>query len=420
MEFIPLYWAIPLFMSLVLIEIIHEFHNGHKTHRFNSTLANLSVGVVEMIVGASSHLLILFFYILVFEHWAFVKWEPSPLMWCVGLLAYEVCYYWKHRLAHEVNLLWGAHIVHHQSEDMNFSTATRLSATSSIWGVFFYMPIALLGITPFVFMVVKALTLTYQFFIHTEHISRLPRWFEFIFNTPSHHRVHHAYQEQYLDKNYGSLLIIWDRIFGTFAEEKEKPVYGTLKKLDSWNPVEVNISYYRNIASWISKSTSIKDKLRVIFGRSDMIPEYLIEDSNSQDHNGRDEKYNAGSKLSKAISIYVLIQFIMILSLAFLLLFFYHDLNWWEVVLVTFWALMSLNLLGQLLQGKRKSVFWMEIGKHISLFLILAVQYIWGSLILANGLALCIFPFCSALLWIVVNASEVAFARRLKRTSPRS
>ena len=383
MDYIPLYWAIPVFMSLVLIEIFYEYREGEKTHRFNSTLANLSVGAVEMIVGASSHLIVLFVYILAFESIAIFQWENTAAIWLIGLLAYEFCYYWKHRFGHEVNLLWGAHVVHHQSEDMNFSTAVRLSATSSIWGSLFYLPVAILGVPPFVFMIVKALTLTYQFFIHTEHISRLPAWFEFIFNSPAHHRVHHACQEQYLDKNYGSLLIIWDRLFGTFADEKEQPVYGAVKKIDSWNPVYVNTAYYHQIVEWLKQSRSIKDTLQIVFGRPDSLPQYLFGETGSMKGEKLikpNEKYDAGHQNSRLLKFYCLLQFIVALSLAFCLLFFYEDLRWWEIGLISLWSLTSLSLLGKLLQGDLRNLFRWESTKHLAMLVVMIIMLEYGSI----------------------------------------
>ncbi|MEM9526151.1 MAG: sterol desaturase family protein, partial [Bacteroidota bacterium] len=368
-----------------VLEIVHEHHEGEKTHRFNSTLANLSVGIVEMIIGASSHLIILFSYAFAFEYWAILHWSISPAMWIVGLLAYEFCYYWKHRMGHEVNILWGAHIVHHQSEDMNFSTATRLSATSSLWGVFFYLPIAILGVNPFVFMVVKAVTLAYQFFIHTEHIGRLPAWFEYIFNSPAHHRVHHAQQEQYLDKNYGSLLIIWDRLFNTFADETTQPVYGAIKQIDSWNPIHVNLAYYKQIMYWMKRCRTSRDKFRLIFGRPDSIPAYLINHSSKDrkesvrgDHYAI-KKYNAGNHLSPYMKGYAISQFILSLCTAFCLLFYYHYLGWWEIILISCWSLYVLNNLGRLLEGNMESFLKRELIKYLGLAILLCLVLYWGS-----------------------------------------
>jgi sterol desaturase/sphingolipid hydroxylase (fatty acid hydroxylase superfamily) len=186
---------------------------------------------------------------------------PTWAAWVVAFFAIDFVYYWWHRWSHEVNVLWAVHSVHHQSEDYNLSVALR-QAVLSVWTIWpLHLPLALLGVPPVVFLVVDSLSTLYQFWIHTELIGTMG-FFEWLFNTPSQHRVHHAINPQYLDKNYAATLCIWDRIFGTFEKEVEQPVYGLVKPLASFDPMWAQIAHFFDMARRSSGYTGL-DKLRV-------------------------------------------------------------------------------------------------------------------------------------------------------------
>jgi sterol desaturase/sphingolipid hydroxylase (fatty acid hydroxylase superfamily) len=176
--------------------------------------------------------------------------------WAVALVGIDFVYYWDHRAGHEVRLLWASHVVHHSSQKYNLSTALRQTWTGE-YTVLFFLPVALVGVPVELVLAAWSLNLVYQFWIHTEAIDKLPRWFEAVFNTPSHHRVHHGSQAQYLDRNYGGVLIVWDRLFGTFEPEGERVRYGLTKNLETSNPLRVATHEYvaiwrdlRTAASW--------------------------------------------------------------------------------------------------------------------------------------------------------------------------
>ena len=165
-------------------------------------------------------------YVLVYNHFAlFALPADDWRVWVGALIAYDFFYYWNHRIDHEVGLFWAAHVVHHQSDAFNLSTALRQPSSGVLLGWIFYLPMAIAGVPPVVFVAVGLIDLLYQFWIHTELIGKLG-WFDRVFASPSNHRVHHGVNDQYLDKNYGGILILWDRLFGTFEEEVEKPVFG--------------------------------------------------------------------------------------------------------------------------------------------------------------------------------------------------
>jgi sterol desaturase/sphingolipid hydroxylase (fatty acid hydroxylase superfamily) len=257
--------ATPVFLLLIAIEFAVGHARGRNTYRLNDTLNSIGLGVMSQVTGVFGKLLRVGLYTLVFEHVALTRLPVDSLwVWAFALLFYDFCYYWLHRGGHRVAVLWAAHAVHHQSEDYNLGTALRQTSSGFFLGWVFYMPMALAGVPPLVFGTVALIDLLYQYWVHTQQIGRLG-WFDRWFCSPSNHRVHHAVNDAYLDKNYGGILIIWDRLFGTFKEEDdaEPCVYGTRSPLRSWNPVWANLQVYRDLVqdSWHARSWA--DKLRV-------------------------------------------------------------------------------------------------------------------------------------------------------------
>jgi hypothetical protein len=179
---------------------------------------------------------------------------------------YDLCYYWLHRMGHERNILWAAHSVHHQSEDYNLSTALRQTSTGFLLSWIFYLPLAVIGVPLGVFVAVASLNLLYQFWVHTRHIPKLG-WFEYLFVTPSNHRAHHAQNAIYMDRNYGGVFIVWDRLFGSFQEELDgdPPIFGVTTPLASWNPLWANVQFYAQLAADARRAQSWWDRLRIWF-----------------------------------------------------------------------------------------------------------------------------------------------------------
>ena len=189
-------------------------------------------------------------------------------MWALALLGWDHQYYWHHRFEHEVRLLWACHVNHHSSEKYNLSTALRQPWTPWL-SIVMYPPLALLGVPPWLVLVSGGINLVCQFWVHSEAIGKLPGWFELVFNTPSHHRVHHGSNPACLDKNYGGILMVWDRLFGTFAEEDERVVYGLTKSLHSYNPLVIATHEYVAIAADLARSRSLDEVLGHLLGRPD-------------------------------------------------------------------------------------------------------------------------------------------------------
>src|SRR6056300_162857 len=266
--------AVPFFLALILAEFIYGIIRGRNTYRLNDTINSLSMGSLSslsglMIVGGSALI-----YEVVVEAFALTQLSAeSTLVWVATFIFYDLAYYWKHRLGHEVALFWGSHVSHHQSEDYNLGTALRQTSID-FHGFLFLIPFFIVGVPGEVLVATVSLNLIYQFWVHTQHVPKLGP-IEWIMVTPSNHRVHHARNDQYVDKNYGGVFIIWDRIFGTFQDElaEEPAVYGLRKPLNSWNPLWANTHVYWRLLVDFVKIKGIKNKTQLLFKRPGWLPE---------------------------------------------------------------------------------------------------------------------------------------------------
>jgi alkylglycerol monooxygenase len=259
--------ATPVFLLMIAAEIAWGVWRGRNTYRLNDAINSISLGMLSQISAVLTRLFRVGIYTAIYSWvplWHNDAFWMSPAGWVLALVFYDFCYYWLHRAGHEVAIFWAAHVVHHQSQDYNLSTALRQTSSGALLGWIFYVPMALAGVPPLVFGIVALIDLLYQFWVHTEHVGKLG-WFDRWFCSPSNHRVHHAVNDNYLDRNYGGVLVIWDRLFGSFKEEGEKCVYGTRAPLESWDPLWSNAEVYWALArdSWHAKSWA--DKVRVWF-----------------------------------------------------------------------------------------------------------------------------------------------------------
>lgn len=257
--------ATPVFLALIGIELAVGLSRGRNTYRLADALNSIGLGIFSQVIGLFTKLLMFGLYVAVYERAALWRLPVNSLaVWVAGLLLYDLLYYWYHRLGHTVAVLWAAHAVHHQSEDYNLSTALRQTGSGWLFGWLFYLPMAVLGFPPLVFGVVAMIDLLYQYWVHTQQVGRLgafDRWF----CSPSNHRVHHAVNDRYLDRNFGGILVVWDRLFGSFVEEDdaEPCVYGTRSPLRSWNPLWANLQVYAGLWREMRLCSRFGDKLRV-------------------------------------------------------------------------------------------------------------------------------------------------------------
>jgi alkylglycerol monooxygenase len=268
-------YAIPVFVALMAAEFGIGLALGRNVYRLNDAVGSLTAGILSQISGVFMLALSVGIYILVYNHFSlFALRVDDWRVWVGALIAYDFFYYWNHRIDHEVGLFWAAHVVHHQSEAFNLSTALRQPSSGVLLGWIFYLPMAIAGVPPVVFVAVGLIDLLYQFWIHTELVGKLG-WFDRVFASPSNHRVHHGVNDLYLDKNYGGILIIWDRLFGTYEDEVEPAVYGVRGGLSTFDPISANLSYYATMADLSWRATDWRDKIRVWFAPPGWVPANL-------------------------------------------------------------------------------------------------------------------------------------------------
>ena len=268
-------FAFPVFLLLIALELWWDRRHvrlaaasgrdAKSSYGLSDTLNSLSLGLMSQVSGVFGKFIGIVVYAAVFDLVAL--WPQADVWnqwygWCLALVLYDFCYYWLHRAGHEVAVFWAAHVVHHQSQHYNLSTALRQTSSGALLGWLFYLPMAVLGVPPLLFGIVALVDLLYQFWVHTEHVGRLG-WFDRVFCSPSNHRVHHAINDGYLDRNYGGIWVLWDRLFGTFEPEVQACVYGTRTPLNSWDPLWANVAVYTELWRRSLAAPDWADKLRV-------------------------------------------------------------------------------------------------------------------------------------------------------------
>lgn len=378
MNFVAL--AIPFFLFLIGIELLVNWWRKSNYFSLNDSINSLHLGVLSQLTGLAKKALQFSVYAWIFPYISvFELNSQSVWVWIAGFIVYDFCYYLYHRCSHEINGLWASHVVHHQSEEYNLTTALR-QTSGGIVNFVFYIPLAILGFEPIVFIAVGSLNLVYQFWVHTRHIDKMPKWFEFVFVTPSNHRVHHGQNPVYLDKNHGGVFILWDRMLGTYQEElsHEPVIFGVTKPLASWNPIWANVEVYWGLLLDSFHTKRWSDKLRVWYKKTGWRPAdvaskypYPVFDPYQQ------VKFDV--KSSKDRSWYVIIQHIFTLALSLVVLYqapsVAAEFNVITLVVIGF-GLLSLGYY----QQKTKFSTLLEILKVIAwcLFIVLSpYQFIW-------------------------------------------
>ncbi len=312
-------YAVPFFLLALLVELGIDLARKTRLYRLNDAVNSLSAGVLNTTTGYFTKFLPLFFWGFVLENVALLElplsaFDASPngiLLWLLAIFGWDFFYYWYHRLSHEISVLWAAHAVHHQSEDYNLSTALRQTSSGFLLGWIFYVPLFLIGFPLEVLLVANAVSLIYQFWVHTQVVRRLGV-LDRIFVTPSNHRVHHAQNEAYIDKNYGGILILWDRLFGTFQDEldEEPVVFGVRKPLANWNPFWANLQVYDYLLFDARHATRWRDKLGVWVRRTGWRPaDVEARFPKARADLEHFEKFNP--PIPDGVRIYVLLQFLV-------------------------------------------------------------------------------------------------------------
>lgn len=342
----PIALAIPFFLLFIGVELAWAKRRGVVVYRFTDSITNLSCGIssqVMLLLWASAQLVL---YEWTFRH-RLVDLPAPWVTWVVAFVGVDFAYYWWHRLSHEVNVLWAAHVVHHQSEDYNLAVALRQSVLTT-WTVFpFYLPLALLGVPTAVFALTVAVSTLYQFWIHTQLVPKIRGPIDWVFNLPSHHRVHHAINEQYLDKNYGATLVVWDRLFGTYAEEVEVPVYGITKPLGTFDPLWAQVHYWFEMAA-MARAAPPGEKLRVWLASPAWKPTgYTVDVAPVE---GR-LKYDR--PISRGLTFYVGLHYLVLIAATFGLLLRHGSMGTVPLVLGGGAVLLALVAFGAFFENRR-------------------------------------------------------------------
>lgn len=392
-----IFLAIPVFYTLMIIEFTYGVIIKKNTYRLNDTFVSISIGLISrfpVILNLGFNTLIFSLAATTFN----LKLLPldSWVTWVVGFVLYDLTYYVQHRLHHEIKLLWATHIVHHHGEEFNLSTALRQTSTGWLWKWMFYIPMIVIGVPAEVFITVGGLNLLYQFWVHTEHIPKLG-FIEKIFVTPSNHRVHHAKNPEYIDANYGGVFILWDRMFGTYIEEKEniKPVYGTVKALESWNPIWANIEVFYNMLLDSVRTKKWSDKIKVWYAPTYWRPEDVAKEYPSKPVNLK-TKYNP--KISTTSKIYVVVQMIGIMFISNALFSQISTLSYQEIAVVSIILTLIPTLTGIYMQNNANALLAISIFSLTCIGLIL-----WSNLFPVNSLIT-----QAALILMLINLSFVS------------
>ncbi|HLP65635.1 sterol desaturase family protein [Flavobacterium sp.] len=350
--------AVPFFIFFMLLEYFISVKRNKKTHQFNESIANLNVGIVERITDLLTTGSFFFVFSWLHQNFALFHIENNWLSWLLLFLATDLVWYWYHRLGHEVNIFWAAHIVHHQSEDFNYTAAARITVIQAVARGLFWSILPIIGFSPEMITVLLLIHGTYPFFTHTQLVGKLG-WLEHVIVTPTHHGVHHSSNPEYLDKNFGDMLIIWDKLFGTYAEQTVQPQYGLTKSLGSHSFLWQHFHYFLELYVAVRQAKTFRQKIKILFGSpNDHDPRIrtLLERKLSQ----KNTQIGLSKNLIKAIQV----KTVTTITVLFLAILFSHYFNSYLLFLITSFILLSVIITGAMLEQKRW-IFHLEFARLV-------------------------------------------------------
>lgn len=361
-------FVLPVFFIFCAIEYYFSIKQNKQVFSFSESVSNMNVGLFERTCDLFTTLVFHYFFVWLYNNFAIFDIKSNFLTWLLLFLATDLLWYWYHRFGHKVNILWSAHVVHHQSDDFNFTVAARITIFQAFFRSMFWSFIPVLGFPPEMITTILLIHGAYPFFTHTQLVGKLGI-IEKVFVTPSHHRVHHSSNERYLDKNFGDVLIIWDKLFGTFTEEdeKEKPVYGITAPLNSYSFLWQHFHFLLEIAVSFKRAKGWRAKMNTVFGLPDGLDPSIRAEL---------EKKLLDQSPKKALSP-TLIQFISfntiitVLFVFFFLLFgFYQDVT--QIVTGSLFVFVSVIHTGAMLE-QRKWIFHIEFTRLLILLIYISI-----------------------------------------------
>ena len=393
--------AVPFFLLALLLELTYGKIINHNTYRLNDTISSLFMGSLR---GTSGILKIGFsgyIYYQIETYFALWRMDSSLwITWIFAFIAYDFFYYWFHRISHERQIFWASHVAHHQSEEYNLSTALRQTGTGFFISWIFYIPLFLIGVPSYVMVSVASINLIYQFWVHSRHIPKLG-WYELFFVTPSNHRVHHAQNDIYIDKNYGGVFIVWDRLFSTFQEEQENEecVYGIRGAIKTFDPVKANIHVYQKILRDLAFSISFKNFYKVLTARTGWSPNGSTEGSSKEKFIYEDfEKHDP--EVASLTKIYALAQFLC-MTYAAVVLFADKNMDYDHSVIILCIVILSMYCTAKWLDAE--NIIKLEYLKLIIIFTGLCYLYIFSPEILLINI---LFAY------LLLNIAFIPFLKR--------
>lgn len=372
----PQAFAIPVFIFFLALEFLIARYQQKRFFKFQDTVSNLSIGIAERLLDVFITGSSFFLYFWLYHKFAIFEIDFSIITMILLLLFADFVWYWYHRLGHNINLFWGAHIVHHQSEEFNFSVAARITVFQSFIRVLFWSVLPIVGFKPEMITLILLIHGSYSFFTHTNVVGKLG-FLEYIFVTPSHHRVHHACNPQYLDKNFGDIFIIWDKLFGTFEVENEAPVFGLTKQNKSKNFLWQHFHFLFELFYEVKQTPSIKNKLTLILGK----PEKVNPINRTLLENKLQIRSLTNEAIPLKIKVIITIQMFISGIFLFLYLLFKNEFSTFSTVLLVVIIICSMIHVGGMLSNENY-IFETEIIRVSLLFSILFSFFTPGFLII--------------------------------------
>ena len=393
--------TIPIFLILIMVEISYGAWKNDLKHSYMDTISSLSSGFTNLMVDILGLGIIIFSYPFFYERLKVIELEESIFLYFIAFVCVDFASYCHHRLKHSINIFWNMHVIHHSSEEFNLACALRQSITNNLGiGILFLVPAALLGVPPKMISILGPLHLFGQFWYHTRHIGKLG-WLEYILVTPSQHRVHHAINKEYIDKNLAAIFCIWDRAFGTFQEELDDVpcVYGTLKPVRTWNPILINFQHLWFLTQDAWYTSSIKDKFKIWFMPTGWrpkdvvktIPRSKVEDVFNQ------EKYKFEYTLIH--KIFVGFHFLVLNIVLFIFLSSFADLSFSDKTgyfLLIFSTIFSFS---SVMDGYKWSINF----EFIRIFLGMLVLYFQAELSITDNSSMTMFLSCYLIVSAILN-----------------
>ncbi|HRG89929.1 MAG TPA: sterol desaturase family protein [Chitinophagales bacterium] len=369
--------AIPFFFLAMGAEWLYSYIRKKDWYRLNDSVNNLVIGLGQQLWSLVSKAFLFGVYVYMYQQFAFFHIPATWWSFVLCLVVFDFFFYWAHRWGHEMNVFWAAHSVHHQSEEYNLSVALRQSWFHNILAFVIFLPIPLMGFDPKIFGLAAVLHTLYQFPIHTKAIGKMHPWIEYWLNTPSHHRVHHAVNPKYIDKNHAGVFMIWDRLFGTFQaeEEGEQIYYGITTQLKSWNPVWANTQYFVDMYQK-ARNMKLADKLRMIFAAPGWLPDYMGGKQPIPDPaKSNIVKYNADTNIY--FKIYAILQFFVLLGGAVMYMMNYNHISLFYKVVFFVLMVLTMLIVGAIFENRR----WVVYAEYARLALVMVClntfYYFW-------------------------------------------